>query len=80
MMPVRLTRAVERETAVVVSGRVVIVRLEVGGRVLKFRRKGLRTEGWAMLPIEAAYWHAAKSTWLKDHAEREERKGRWRRK
>jgi hypothetical protein len=65
MMPVRLTRAVERETAVVVGGRVVIIRLEEGGRLLKFRRKGMRTEGWASVPIETAYWAAAKSTWLK---------------
>ena len=79
-MPVRLTRAVERETAVVIGGRTVIIRLEEGGRVLKFRRKGLRTEGWATLLIEAAYWAAAKCTWSKDHAEQEERKGRWRRK
>jgi hypothetical protein len=65
-MPVKLTRAVERETAVIVGGRTVIIRLEEGGRLVKFRRKGMRTEGWATLPIETAYWQAAKSTWLAD--------------
>jgi hypothetical protein len=62
-MPVKLTRAVERETAVIVGGRTVIIRLEEGGRVLKFRRKGLRTEGWVTLSIEAAFWAAARATY-----------------
>ena len=47
----------------IVGGRTVIIWLEEGGRLLKFRRKGMRTEGWATLPIETAYWQAADATW-----------------
>jgi hypothetical protein len=69
-MPIRLVdrtgytaRPVERETEVTVSGHKVIVRLELGGKLLKFRRKGLRTEGWVTLSIESAFWAAARATY-----------------
>lgn len=56
----KLTKPVQRETALVVQGRVVLITLREGGRVIEFRRKGTRSV--FRTTVEATFWAAAKNS------------------
>jgi hypothetical protein len=58
--PVKRSSAVIRETGLQQRGRVVIIRLEEGGKIMRFRLKGTRT--WHTLAIERAFWMAVQAT------------------
>jgi len=52
-------RPVTRETALVVRGRSILVRLREGGRLIQFREK--RTRTWYTATIEQCYWLAVRN-------------------
>jgi hypothetical protein len=55
-------RPVIRETGVSYRGRPIVVKLETGGKLIRFRFRRGRT--WYTIPMETVFWQAAKAAAL----------------